>query len=118
MATTHLSSDLEKKLGIKTDQLTKFCQTRQIIELALFGSILRDDFHPDSDLDLLVTFDPTAKISLLDLVDMEFELEAICQRNIDLITKRAIEASPNWIRRQEILTTATVIYESRSSLST
>ncbi len=79
MANTNLISDCKKKLGITSEQLIKFCRSRRIIELALFGSILRDDFNSDSDLDLHVTFDASAKISLPNLVDMQFELEAICQ---------------------------------------
>jgi hypothetical protein len=88
----------------------ELCQRWQVIELSVFGSVLRDDFHPDSDIDLLVTFAPTANWGLLDHVQMQQELEAILERKVDLISKRAIEQSPNWIRRQEILSTAQKIY--------
>jgi uncharacterized protein len=87
------------------------------MELALFGSVIRDDFRPDSDIDILVTFNPDAKVSLLDLVDMQYELEALSQRSVDLLTKKSVLNSTNWIRRQAILNTAQIIYESRSSLS-
>ena len=63
------------RLTINTDQLEEFCQRRHIIELALFGSVLRDDFRPDSDIDILITFTPNVKISLLDLVDMQYDPE-------------------------------------------
>jgi uncharacterized protein len=86
------------------------------MELALFGSVVRNDFRPDSDIDILVTFTPEAKVSLLDLVDMQYELEALSKRSVDLLTKKSVITSTNWIRRKEILNTAQVIYESRSSL--
>jgi predicted nucleotidyltransferase len=91
-------------------QLKSFCDRWQITELSLFGSILRDDFHPDSDIDLLAVFAPEAEWGLLDHAQMQQELEALCGRKIDLISKRSIERSTNWIRRQEILSTAQVIY--------
>jgi len=76
----------------------------------LFGSVLRDNFRSDSDIDLLVTFAPDADWSLLDHVQMQQELERILGRDVDLVSKRAIERSSNWIRRQEILSTAQPIY--------
>lgn len=90
--------------------LQEFCDRWQIVELSLFGSILRDDFRPDSDIDILVAFAPTANWGLLEHVQMQHELEAILDRTVDLISKRAIERSSNWIRRQEILSTAQPIY--------
>jgi predicted nucleotidyltransferase len=116
MHTIQLTSILQSRLAITSEQLAEFCQRRHINELALFGSILRDDFHADSDIDILVTFQPDTKISLLDLVDMQYELEDLCHRKVDLLTKKSVEDSPNWIRRKEILNTAKVVYESRSNL--
>lgn len=104
------------RLTISPEQLEEFCQRRHITELALFGSILRDNFHPNSDVDILVTFIPDAKISLLDLVDMQYELEDLLDRKVDLLTKKSVIDSPNWIRRQEILHTSEIIYESRPQL--
>jgi uncharacterized protein len=91
------------RLGITPADLTQFCQTAQIIELALFGSILRDDFRPDSDIDILVTFSPDCKIDLMQFVQLEYDLEDWLQRDVDLVSKRAVENDRNWIRRQEIL---------------
>ena len=91
-------------------QINKFCKNWKINELALFGSILRDDFRPDSDIDVLVTFGSNADWSLFDHVKMQQELENILGRKVDLVSKRAIEHSHNWIRRQEILETAKIIY--------
>jgi predicted nucleotidyltransferase len=90
-----------------------FCQRWSISELALFGSVLRDDFRPDSDLDILVTFAPDANWGLLDHIRMEQELAAILGRDVDLLTRRSVEQSHNWIRRRQILDAAEVVYESR-----
>jgi predicted nucleotidyltransferase len=87
-----------------------FCQRWCIRELAVFGSTLGDDFGPDSDVDLLVTFAPEADWSLLDHVRMQLEMSALLGRPVDLVSRRAIERSPNAIRRAEILTTARTVY--------
>ena len=93
-------------MQLPTKQIRSFCQQWQIIEFAVFGSFLREDFGADSDLDVLVTFAEEAKWTLLDLVRMEPELENIVGRSVNLIEKRGIERSQNWIRRDEILKTA------------
>ncbi|MGB0563535.1 MAG: nucleotidyltransferase family protein [Spirulinaceae cyanobacterium] len=110
--TLKLSPQLQSRLGISLQTLTEFCQAHQITELAVFGSILRDDFNPKSDLDFLVTFHPQTKLSLMDLVGIQQQLEDLTGRKIDLLEKRAIENSHNWLRRQNILETAQTIYES------
>lgn len=110
------NSDIYNRLRMTSEKLREFCQRWHVIELALFGSILRPDFREDSDIDILVTFDTNAKMSLLDLVAMQYELEERCDRKVDLLTQKSVASSSNWIRRQEILDTAQVIYESRSNL--
>ena len=97
-------------IQLPKEQLTALCQQWQITELSLFGSVLRDDFRADSDIDMLVTFAPDAKWSLLDLVKMEHRLKELLHRDVDLVMKTSIERSHNWIRRKEILGTAQVIY--------
>ncbi|MDW8325850.1 MAG: nucleotidyltransferase family protein [Anaerolineales bacterium] len=97
-------------LPISTAVLREFCQRWRVKELALFGSILRDDFGPDSDVDLLVTFAPEADWGLLDHVRMEQELEALLGRRVDLLSRRAVERSTNPIRRRQILESARAIY--------
>jgi uncharacterized protein len=82
----------------------------KIQALALFGSALREDFRPDSDIDLLVTFADDADWGLLAHVQMQHELEAILERPVDFISRRALEESPNWLRRQAILDTAQILY--------
>ncbi len=100
---------MKTDLALPIDQIAKFCQHWQIIELSLFGSILRDDFHADSDIDILVAFAPTADSSLLDRAQMQQELEAVLSRRVDLISKRAIDRTSNPIRRPEILSSAQTI---------
>jgi predicted nucleotidyltransferase len=80
------------------------------VEFAVFGSALREDFGPDSDLDVMVVFSPEANWGLWDHLRMEEELANLFERKIDLFTRRAVERSHNWLRRQEILRTAEVIY--------
>ena len=83
-----------------------------MLELALFGSVVRDDFGPDSDIDVLVSLDRAARHTLLDLHEMEEELQALFGRKVDLVSRRGIENSRNPVRRNSILQSAQVIYES------
>jgi predicted nucleotidyltransferase len=92
------------------EALVPLCERWKVQELALFGSVLRDDFRPESDIDLLVTFRPDADWSLLDHVRMQQELETLVGREVDLVSRRAIERSENWIRRQAILSSAETLY--------
>jgi hypothetical protein len=75
--------------------------------------VLRDDFRPDSDVDVLVTFAPEAEWSLFDHVTMEEELSSILDRKVDLVSRRGIERSRNWIRRKAILEAAEPFYVAR-----
>jgi len=102
----------KRNIDIPQKQINDFCRRWQIVELALFGSALRDDFNPNSDLDILVTFTPGADWSLLDHLRMEQELAELLNRTIDLFSRRAVEQSHNLIRRHEILNTAEVVYVS------
>lgn len=88
---------------IDQDKIKRFCEHWKIQELYLFGSVLRDDFGPDSDVDFLVAFDNSAHWTLFDVAQMEAELEKIVGRPVDLVSKRAIEQSQNWKRRERIL---------------
>ena len=104
---------MSARIPIDRNKIAEFCRRWKITEFALFGSVLRDDFRPDSDVDVLVTFAPDAEWSLFDHVDMEEELSAILDRKVDLISRRAIERSDNWIRRKAILSTAEPVYVAR-----
>ncbi len=102
---------LVKNIEIPIDQITKFCQRWKVKELALFGSVLREDFRPDSDLDILISFAPDNCWTLLDRVDMQDELTEIFGRKVDLVNKQGIERSRNYLRKDSILSSAKVIYE-------
>jgi predicted nucleotidyltransferase len=95
-----------------TERVVELCRRWKVAELSLFGSALRDDFRPESDIDLLVRFSSDADWSLLDHAHMERELEQLLGRPVDLVSRAAIEKSPNWLRRREILETSRPIYVS------
>jgi hypothetical protein len=95
------------RVPLPLDQIEAFCRKWQIAELALFGSVLRDDFRPDSDVDVLVTFAPDARVSLWDWGPMLAELRVIFHREVDLVEKTALR---NPFRRRHILSSYRVIY--------
>ncbi|MCH7720914.1 MAG: nucleotidyltransferase domain-containing protein [Planctomycetes bacterium] len=97
-------------LPISQTELEAFCGRWKIVGLAAFGSVLRDDFNKDSDVDLLVEFAHDASWSLLDHIRMEEELAGLLQRRVDLVSQRAIEQSRNPIRRRAILNSARTLY--------
>lgn len=104
---------IQNRLGLTSQEVANFCQRWGIIKLALFGSILREDFRPDSDIDLLITLAPNARQGLLTLAKIKHELESLLNRSIDLNSEASVQTSDNWIRQQEILSTAQTIYEQR-----
>ena len=108
---------LEDRLKISSDEIAEFCQKWNIEELALFGSVLSDRFHAGSDIDILLSFQPYSRQGLLTLAKIKHELEVLLSRDVDIALKTAILKSDNWIRRQEILQTAQVIYEQGSSIA-
>ena len=99
------------RLPISLDQekITAFCRRRQISEFSLFGSVLREDFGPESDVDVLISFEPDIPWSLFDWIDMVEELQAILGREVDVVEKSGLR---NPFRRQAILTNRRVIYTS------
>ena len=94
------------RVAIDEQRLREFCARWNIQEVGVLGSALRADFGHDSDLDVLVTFSEDADWSLLDLVRMERELEEIAGRDVDLVDRRSIARSENWLRRRDILSTS------------
>jgi predicted nucleotidyltransferase len=96
-------------LALPMEDIAAFCRRWKISELALFGSALRDDFGPESDIDVLVTFAPEAQ-PVPDRQAMREELEAIVGRPVDLMYRRVIERDPNYLLRKSILRSARVIY--------
>ncbi len=104
-------------IELPMDKIIEFCDRWKVTEFALFGSVLRDDFRPDSDIDVMVVFHPDAHPTFSTLDRMETELKSLFQRDVDLITRKGIENSRNYLRRQEILSSTQVIYATGSSIS-
>ena len=98
------------RISIPRAKIEDFCRRWKIVELSFFGSVLREDFRPNSDVDILVEFSPTSSWGLLDLAKMEEELSQIFNRPVDLVNKKAVRNSHNWIRKQNILESAEVYY--------
>lgn len=97
------------RLPISLDQekIAAFCRRWKISEFSLFGSVLREDFGPASDVDVLISFEPEIPWSLFDWIDMVEELQAILGREVDVVEKSGLR---NPFRRQAILTNRRVIY--------
>ena|SRR5258708_6081622 len=112
------TSERQFAIDLPMEQIEAFCQRWQIIEFALFGSVLRDDFRPDSDMDVLVTVAPEFEWTLSKAVQRQEEIEVVFGRKVDFVERRNVERSSNYIRRKEILKTAQVIYVQRPGLST
>jgi uncharacterized protein len=96
-----------KKFRLPRKKIAEFCKRWGITEFSVFGSVLRDDFRPDSDIDVLLSIDPRARIGLFELAQMKIELEAMFKRPVDLVEKEGLR---NPYRRSEILSTAQVVY--------
>ena len=94
-------------ITIPADALEAFCPKWRVRELALFGSVLRDDFGPDSDVDVLISFDEDAPWSLWDLIAMQDELAELFGRPVDLVEREGLR---NPFRRRRILETRQVVY--------
>lgn len=101
-------------MGVQIDfdrqKVAAFCGKWQIKELSLFGSVLREEFREDSDVDVLIDFAEDSHWSLLDMVEMQDELRQILGREVDLVSRRGVEMSKNPLRREAILSSAEVIH--------
>lgn len=93
-------------IDIDIKRISEFCQKWNVAELALFGSVLRDDFREDSDVDILVSFCPDAHIGLIGLSKMELELSSIISRKVDLVTKGGLKP----LIRDHILSESETLY--------
>lgn len=91
-------------------ELDAFCRRRKVRELAFFGSVLRDDFGPESDVDVLVSFEPGTRYGLFEMARMAAELERLLGRRVDLVTRSAVESSANYIRRRHVLKNLKTVY--------
>lgn len=101
---------MNEQIDIPDNKIAEFCRRHHIRRLALFGSVLRDDFTPDSDVDILVEFE-TGRTPGLEFFTIQDELSEVLGRRVDLYTFKGVENSRNWILREEILNTAEVQYE-------
>ena len=101
---------MNPELSIPMNRLAEYCRARGIARLAIFGSTLRSDFGPASDIDLLVEFESGRTPGLLGIVGMEQEFSDLFERNVDLVERPAVEQSRNYIRRTAILESAETIY--------
>lgn len=104
---------LASEIDLPMNAIEAFCDRWQVQEFALFGSVLRDDFGPDSDIDILIRFKTERTPGLFGIAEMELELGGLFGRRVDLLTYAAIEQSRNYIRRKAILESAQVVYTAR-----
>ena len=98
------------QITVDKERIAAFCRQHHIRRLALFGSVLRAHFRPDSDVDVLVTFEEDHPWSLFDIVTMQDELAEIFGREVDLVEKKAVVQSPNYIRRRHVLSNMEVLH--------
>ena len=101
---------MSARIDIPKEEIAAFCQRNHIRRMALFGSVLRDDFTPESDVDMLVDFEPSQTPGL-EFITMQDELSEILGRQVDLHTFEGVESSRNWLLREEILSSVEVQYE-------
>ena len=99
------------KITVPDSELATFCKRWDITELALFGSVLRDDFRPESDVDVLARFAPAVQYRFADFMQMEEELAVLFGRRVDLVDLKAVEQSQNPYRKRAVLESAQVIYD-------
>ena len=100
---------MNRNVTIHHDRVAEFCRSNGIVRLAIFGSALRDDFGPESDIDVLVEFEP-GRTPGFGFVTMAAELSELFGRHADVLTRSSVERSRNYIRRKAILETAETIY--------
>ena len=98
------------RIKIPDEKIAEFCRKNHIRSLSLFGSVLRDDFRPDSDVDVLIEFDPGQEPGLMELVGMQDELSEILERKVDMVERKAVEKSENYIRRRYVLDSVEPVY--------
>ncbi len=98
------------RIEVPRHRIAAFCERWRIAELALFGSVMREDFGPESDVDVLVTFHPSARPTLMEMTRIEDELSELFGRRVDLVERRGVERSRNHLRRGAILRSARTVY--------
>jgi len=101
------------QIEVPKDNVEAFCRRNHICSLGLFGSALREDFGPGSDVDVLIEFEKAYRPGLMELVEMQEELTRIFGQKVDLVERQAVERSENYIRRRHILASVEPIYVAR-----
>jgi hypothetical protein len=96
----------QSAISVSFEEVQRFCRRNHVSKMAIFGSVLRSDFRPDSDVDVLVVFEPNTRVSFMTLGRMKRELEAIFHRPVDLVPQDGLKPTI----RDEVLSTAHVIY--------
>ena len=105
---------MKTAIPLPLDRIIEVCRKYDVTELSVFGSVLGEDFRPDSDVDFLVTFRPDADLGpwMCRFFDLQDELAALTGRPVDLVERPAVEKSRNPIRKRSILASAEVLYAS------
>lgn len=103
-------TDHHLPIPVSAERIAEYCRRWGIIEFALFGSVLRDDFGPESDIDVLVTLAPETRLGLLSFARMQRELTAMFGRPVDVALKRALLRRPDYPSHRDILASARVLY--------
>lgn len=106
----NLDNQNEPRIPIDREQIEAFCKKHGIIEFALFGSVLRDDFGPQSDIDVMISLAPRDRFGLLQYGRLIFELSQLFGREVDVALRSEVERSPNPFRKREILSNYRTIY--------
>jgi len=104
---------MEPRIPIDREKIETFCTKWSIVEFSFFGSVLTDEFRPNSDVDVMVEFAKDAHWGMWDMWDIEEELKVMFGRNVDLMTRRSITRSENYLMRQSILSGARTFYAAR-----
>jgi len=98
------------RIDVPTEKIAAFCRRHHICALWLFGSVLRDDFRPDSDVDVMADFEQGLEPDLMQIVAVQEELSEILGRNVDLVERQSFEKSENYIRRRHVLESLEPVY--------
>lgn len=100
------------RIPLDMEKIKQFCEKWKIVEFSLFGSVLTDDFRPDSDVDVMVEFAEDARPTFFTLTDIEDGLKEMFGHEIDLVTKRSVTTSENHLMRRSILSNKRTLYAS------
>jgi uncharacterized protein len=101
---------MTSRIAVDHETIAEFCKRWKITEFALFGSVIRDDFRHDSDVDVLVTFAPDTNYGLFEIIGIQDELSGVFGRKVDLVERQSVEKSENYIRRKHILENLECLY--------